>query len=843
MHRLIARLLFLLLSAVLLAGLCLPTARADGPALTAKLGLGGRYRTERWCRVMVGVTNPGPDTISGQVQVLTVATENRQGRFGRGGMHAPVSPAVFACPVSVPAGTTQPRLFPVYVRGIDPGQGDLTVQLVEGRERGEGRVLAKISSQDPNQAAAFSGSPIGGNDRLLIGFGGDPGAFLFLNGRQMPTQTQNSRNAPYFGNQNTGMAPTVQVVALSAADLPDRAAGYAGVYAFLLRSDAPVEALTEAQSAALRSWVAGGGHLIVCGGPDATRFGSPFFEGLLPATLTTSGLTEGLVLAPKPLPGVHVLLAKGEPLAVAGPYGAGTVTVTAVDPKMPSSQTDPAGLPAVWKTLLAARSAPSALRLTAWREENTGQYYYGGSGGPRLSETVIRGPSLDAPGTLVIAVFLLVYLVILVPVNYLVLKRMDRKEWAWLTIPALVLLFAAGTFGVGYAAKGGSVFVNRAALIETSAGHSEAGVYSEVGLFSPHRSSYDIDLPGNNLVAALPNASLNYGSQGGDTQGAGGVQFIQTPAGVSLVNTPVNMWAMRAFDTQSTLDLGGTIDGKLSASGNTLTGTLVNHTAYALSDCAVLYQGQWRSVSSLAPGATLTVLGSEPISGELPLLPHTDDAHTDIHERMQAALGSYFRSLAQTDATVNGDGTAQAAFAPSPSNALLVGWSRDPKLAGPSPKIDGRTVTENDVSLVIIHVPVVVALVPTATVPHPAQGPLPTRQFATVTKSSVLYRKALTASALGAGPASQITGKTLHILGIVTGIEHNSSTASGAILLLTQGSVPVMLPFSTDPNDRDVRALLSQEVLVTGALTRPKVVTAYTKEFIVSQPSQLQIVH
>jgi len=706
MHRLTARLLFFLVSAVLLTGLWAPMARADGPVLSAKLGLGGRYRTERWCRVMVGVTNPGPDTISGQVQVLTVATDTGQGRFGRGGMRPPISPAVFACPASVPAGTTQPRQFPVYVRGIDPGQGDLTVQLVEGRERGDGRVLAKISSLDPNQAAAFSGSPVSGSDPLLIGFGGDPGAFLFLNGRHLPVPPQNQNNQ-YFGNQNTGLPPTVQVAALSAADLPDRAAGYAGVYAFLLRSDAPVEALTEAQGAALRSWVTSGGHLIVCGGPDSTRFGSPFFEGLLPAVVGPAGISEILTLTPKPLPGVHVVLSEGESLGVAGPYGAGTVTITAFDPKAPSNQSNLAALPPVWKTLLARQNPLPALRLAALREENTGQYYYynNGGGGQRLSETVIRGPSLDAPGTSVIAIFLLVYLVILVPVNYLVLKKLDRKEWAWLTIPALVLAFAAGTFGVGYAAKGGSVFVNRAALVETSAGHSEAGVYSEVGLFSPHRSFYDIDLPGNNLVAAIPNANLEYG-RGGDTQGAGGAQFVETPSGVSLVSTPVNMWAMRAFDTQSTVELGGAMDGNLSALGNTLTGTLMNHTAYALSNCAVLYQGQWRGGGSLASGATLTLLGTEPVSGDLPLPLHTDDAHTDIHERMQAALGSYFRSLAQTDAAINGKGMAQAAFAPSRTDALLVGWSRDPKLAGPSPKIDGHSVTENDVSLLVVHVSV-----------------------------------------------------------------------------------------------------------------------------------------
>ncbi len=690
--------LLLLLSAALLAGFLLPSARADGPALTAKFGVAGRYKPiGGWCLVTVGVTNPGPETLSGQVQVLAVDSGGGQSGFGRRGFRADTPSATFACPVSVPGGSTAPRTFPLYVRGIDPGQADLSVRLVEGQGRGDGRVLTQISSQNPSQSAAFSGSPISGADRLVIGFGGDPGAFLFLNGRPLPGTNP----------LNPGTPATVQVAEAAAADLPDRAAGYAHVHAFLLRSDAPLEALTEAQTDALKNWVASGGHLIVCGGTDPSRFGAAFFNGLLPAAVGPSLLSGSLTLTPKPLPGVHVVQSSGKALMVAGPYGAGTVTMTAFDPTAPAFRSaTAAALPPVWQTLFSSRPPASAsvLARAAFHEENTGQYYYGSS--PRLSETVIRGPSLDAPGTLVIALFLLAYLVILVPVNYLVLKRLDRKEWAWGTIPALVLLFAAGTFGVGYAAKGGSVFVNRAALVETRAGQQKAGVYFEVGLFSPHRSSYDIDLPGSGLVAAVPNPNLDYGGQN-DAPTSGAAQLVETPSGVSLPNTPVNMWAMRAFDVQSTVDLGGAIDGRLSVKTGPLTGSLVNHTAYALTDCAVLYGGHWLSIGPLASGAALTVSGNGPVSGDLPLPPHnTEDPHSDIHERMQDALGSYFRSLGQGETSVNSGNNAQTGFVPSTGEALLVGWSRDPALAGPPPKIDGNTVAENDESLVIVHVPV-----------------------------------------------------------------------------------------------------------------------------------------
>lgn len=702
------RLLFFFVSAALLAGFLTPFARADGgPALTAKFGIAGRYKPGGWCLVTVGVTNPGPDTVSGQLQVVAANMDTGPSPFGRRGGRVNTPSAMFACPVSVPGGTASPRTFSLYVRGIDPGQADLTVQLVEGHERGDGRVLAKISNQNPSEAAAFNGSPVTSGDPLLVGFGGDLSAFLFLNGSHYLSVSSQAGSLP----------ATEQVAEAAAVDLPDRAAGYGGVSAFLLRSDAPLEALTEAQADALKAWVSGGGHLVVCGGADPSRFGTAFFTGLLPAAVGPAGANGELTLTPNPLPGVRVLSSApgGVPQSVAGPYGAGTVTLTAFDPTAPAYH--PAGtmfMPPVWQTILgradyAGRfdSTASVLAMAGQREENTNAFYFGNSP-PLLSEAVMRGPSLDAPGTSVIAIFLLAYLVILVPVNYLVLKRLDRKEWAWGTIPALVLLFAAGTFGVGYAAKGGSVFVNRAALIETNAGRREAGVYSEVGLFSPRRSSYDIALAGNNLVSAIPNPGTDYSGRGGDRQDAGGAQLVETPAGVSLPSTPVNMWAMRAFDVQSAADLGGTINGSLSGKTGMAVGTITNHTSYTLTDCAVFYQGRWMSLGPLASGASLAVPGASPAHAQpgvlfLPVPPVTD--RSEVHARIQASLGTYFRSLGEHRPNYNGMNTGLT-YAPAQGEALFAGWNRDPKLAGPSPKIDGQSVTENDVSLVIVHLPV-----------------------------------------------------------------------------------------------------------------------------------------
>jgi len=871
----------LLFGGCLLVGLA-GAARADGPPLTAVFGIAGRYRPGAWCPVTFTVRNPTGDSIAGQVQALGDAGRNN------GGGNRTLGAALFGRPVTVAAGGA-PQSFQLYARGLNPGIDSVTVQLVEGRKRGDGRTLAQANSQDTKTSQAITGNAVGESDLLLVGFGGDPGAFTPLNGRQFGLAHQ-AGGSP-SGAGFTGSQPaTAQVAEAAGTDLPDKATGYGGVDAFLLRSDAPLDALTEAQADALRGWVAGGGHLVVCGGVDPSRFASSFFTGLLPASvgaarpalsLPGAGAVGALVLSPKSLPGVRVLQTAGDgtPLVVSGPYGAGCVTLTAFDPTAKGFQSPAFNSAGLWKTLLSAGPSASAAVLpdVADREENYHPNYYGGDT-QLLSDAVMRGPSLDAPGTEVIGLFLLVYLVALVPANYLILKRLDRKELAWATIPALVALFAVGTFVVGYAAKGGTVFVNRAAIIETTAGRREAGVYAELGLFSPQRTSYDISLPGANALAAIPNPGLSYGNRGGntDTQTYGLTKFVQNPEGAALLDTSINMWAMRAFDVQATEDLGGTVDGTLAEQGGgaspaRVAGAVTSHLAQTLSGCALLHNGQWQSLGDLKPGASINISDAAGSGGpaqagslsRLPLSAHSGagEDQGDIRTRMQSALADYARSLGQQQNnnggfSNNGQTQAPAIYVPSSGEAVLMGWSADPALAGPAPRVDGHAVRENAVTLVIIHLPIRGARIVAAAPPsaqannfprrsfrprYPAQQQMASAsaRFGTIARTAPLYKSAMDAHNLAL--AKRSLGKAARFRGVVSQVFQDPANQTLVVDFDPQytRALTAVLTFRGYRSFPAMRTLQGREVVVSGPLIRYQDKIAV----MLSQPAQIQVVH
>jgi hypothetical protein len=88
------------------------------------------------------------------------------------------------------------------------------------------------------------------------------------------------------------------------------------------------------------------------------------------------------------------------------------------------------------------------------------------------------------------------------PINYLVLKRLDRRELAWITMPVLVLAFAGASFGYGAFLRGTDVVVNEVAIVRGAPDATEATAQVYFGVFSPTRSTYQVNVPQGALLAS-----------------------------------------------------------------------------------------------------------------------------------------------------------------------------------------------------------------------------------------------------------------------------------------------------------------------------------------------------
>ena len=104
-------------------------------------------------------------------------------------------------------------------------------------------------------------------------------------------------------------------------------------------------------------------------------------------------------------------------------------------------------------------------------------------------------PALALPPTGGLLILLLGYIGLIGPINYLVLRRLDRREWAWLTMPALIAIFAVGAYGYGSALRGSDVIVNEVAIVRGAPDATEGSAQVYLGVFSPTRGTYQLVAP------------------------------------------------------------------------------------------------------------------------------------------------------------------------------------------------------------------------------------------------------------------------------------------------------------------------------------------------------------
>src|SRR4029078_136691 len=111
-------------------------------------------------------------------------------------------------------------------------------------------------------------------------------------------------------------------------------------------------------------------------------------------------------------------------------------------------------------------------------------------------------PSLALPPTGGLLLLLSGYIALIAPLTYLILRRIDRREWAWVTMPVLIVGFAMGAYAFGSALRGSSVIVNEGGVVGGAPDATQGSASVYLGVFSPARGVYQVAVPGGALLSA-----------------------------------------------------------------------------------------------------------------------------------------------------------------------------------------------------------------------------------------------------------------------------------------------------------------------------------------------------
>lgn len=439
-----------------------------------------------------------------------------------------------------------------------------------------------------------------------------------------------------------------RVARMAVEQFPDNPIALEGLTALYLSSERALE-LRSTQVEALLAWVHGGGHLIV--GVEQTQdiTSTPWLERLMPlelGDLTTnrvSGTLQAYLEAgaslhredddpaarspfqaqgarprrPGPAPGPNpysqlgpdpafegsefaaftgkllegtVLVSEGAgmPLAVQALRGRGEVTLLTFSPEREPFKSWK-HRPWFWARLLGI---PGDVL------QPNSQAFWGGTSLDAVFGAMIETRQVRKLPVEWLLALLVVYLVVIGPLDQWWLKKINRQMLTWITFPAYVVFFSLLIYYIGYKLRAGETEWSELHVVDALP-RSEQAVWrgrTFASLYSSANARF-------NLASDQPYAALRgefLGFAGGRQESSQVEAEMVANAFRAEVNVPVWTSLMYVSDWQQPGRLP--FEVTLSRQGGQLRGTLVNRLPHALGPVHVAYGGRLYEVGTAAAG-------------------------------------------------------------------------------------------------------------------------------------------------------------------------------------------------------------------------------------------------
>jgi len=381
-------------------------------------------------------------------------------------------------------------------------------------------------------------------------------------------------------------------------ELPESYLGLSSLDILIINGVSTAE-LSSAQKKAILDWVRDGGLLILGGGPGASKVISGLPSEAVPVEIGVNKTHQDLP----------------SPLKLANNYeGKGTFIYTSIksyqgDINLGNEEApyivgkDLGNGRVVWVAFDLSQRPFSEWRANDkfWEKITLGSNKYGlnvpyNVWHGALGELLFNIPALKAPSLTVVIAFLFLYLLIVSPLNYFILKKLDKREWAWVTIPIFIAIFGLSSYWYAYMTKGGDVIVNQLGILKAYPKEKSAKLYNAFGIFSPGKTSYIINMPEG--ISGLPMPGHYYGNP----MTMFDPSIIDQDNKVTISNFNVASWTMRSFLTSGRIDFENKLAYNLSYVDGGIKGKIKNNFDYPLTDVFVVAGKHIMKVGTIQPG-------------------------------------------------------------------------------------------------------------------------------------------------------------------------------------------------------------------------------------------------
>lgn len=518
--------------------------------MSVEAGFDGEVKHTGWAPIRVTMTNNG-SPIRGNVY-LDIDDNMQHGQWT----------GTVEADVELPQGATKTVTLLVPSEHLQAGQK--LVFTADGSKIADTKIRLNTIGPDEMTVGVLSTSPEAGS---------------FLSGMRMG----GGNRMPHLYELEPDVIPEVGI-GLSSLDV-------------LILNNFPAETLSVNQVEAIKRWIASGGTLMMGGGPDYQKTAQAFQE-LSPVdvsgTTTISAIdvfqrqkehgselvfTSPLTVSEGSLKPEAKALAEqdGLPIVATMPWQEGEVIYTAYD--LTASPISDWNGNAVWWESILSGSRTHVMQ------------YVGFPWG--LMQAVNFNPSLKLPSVGVMAIAFLIYVLIVGPGLYLILRRFDKRGWAWGIIPLCAILVAFGVYSYGAGERGNDVMVHNVNVLKLHP-NAFAELRGATAVFVPEGGTYELRFP--DTVYAWPGRSDF--STANDWSKS---RVHITPDGSDVTFEDVEFWSLRKAYVEGNVQVGK-MTSDLVLEGERVVGTVTNESQMDLTNAYVIAGGKTSSIGTLKAG-------------------------------------------------------------------------------------------------------------------------------------------------------------------------------------------------------------------------------------------------
>jgi len=414
----------------------------------------------------------------------------------------------------------------------------------------------------------------------------------------------------------------------SIESLPGAWTGYSGLDLLVL-NDPDWARINPAQDQALAAWVSNGGKvMVICGTnpiPANSRFArlipfklAPPVQTVIPAAMLSSWdmASDKPPAAPvwkfpeaDRLPAGWRLVYKGgdgKGLCAGGPVGFGQIYLFGFDLKSLPMNTE-VQKKKFWTDQLGVLFDLEKLKAKP-ADPNRG-YYMPGNWSPQDAGTdnvltyLLSISELEPISIWWVLGILGLMAVLIGPVDYLVLKRLNRLPWTYLTFASILTVFTVGAYyGVQYL-RAGKNQVRRITVLDKIAGTPHIWQTGYTGIFASRSDDYGLTgVAGHQWWSGItPSQTYGYGSRSNLVRST--IECFQQEGNVP-VSLPVNIWTMRTLADESSVDRFP-LRAAVSTDGKQIKAEIENTGRCRVTNGSIRLKDRWLDFGTIAPGQTL----------------------------------------------------------------------------------------------------------------------------------------------------------------------------------------------------------------------------------------------